>query len=156
MLLHTLSRMVIIELDSFMDWTLFKPCWIRFHHHFKDLDFSHFEHSIRSKAASDFDNKQIHLHLRTTEISTKMKLKFCVPPFIAASFFLVHITHGAGVAYPALVAEADGHNQTCTGRRFDREGCGLLKRACPITNNDVVSLVVLTFMLGVLRFLFQG
>jgi len=85
-----------------------------------------------------------------------MKLKFCVPLFIAASFVLVHVAHGAGFAYPALVAEVGCHNQTCTGRRFDREGCGLLKRACPIINIDVVSVAVLTFMLGVLRFLLQG
>jgi hypothetical protein len=85
-----------------------------------------------------------------------MKLKFCVPLFIAASLVLVQAAHDAGVAYLGLIAEVGGHNQTCTGRRFDREGCGLLKRACPITNNDVFSLVVLTFMLGVLRFVLQG
>jgi hypothetical protein len=84
-----------------------------------------------------------------------MKLKFCVPLFIVASLVLVHVAHGAGFAYPALAAEVSNHNQTCTGRRCEQEGCDLLKRACPITNNDVFSLVVLTFMLGALQFLLQ-
>jgi hypothetical protein len=47
--------------------------------------------------------------------------------------------------------EIGGGDQTCTGRGFHREGCDLLKRACPITGNDVF-LVVLAVMPVVMRF----